>query len=251
MPPITKPIDTPSAHPRPAVTGAAGAYRVDGAAVPPASAARPDVQISAIGARLGKAEGAQAGTLSGDQVRANIDTINYPLTPENKARMAQQVPQPADAAALASAAAANAYVDNLGGPNPFAGLSREQLWTVANDDSGTFTTNERYAAYRQAYDEEQAWRTKAVADAMREYHETGKLTDFFKSALAHFDTLPAAEQALYPSDYAADLGGKIALDFNYYTHRPHGEPGAAAGSIAALHGNDDGVKGMLGLPDVF
>jgi hypothetical protein len=54
---------------------------------------------------------------------------------------------PAVAVALASAAAANAYVADLSGPNPFAGLSREQLSAITNDESGTFTTTERYAAY--------------------------------------------------------------------------------------------------------
>ena len=202
-----------------------------------ATAVRPDVQISSLASRLNKAEngsGIADPGLShdqlGDKVRQNIAAINYPLTEENKARMAREVPVPADASALASAAAANAYVNDLKGPNPFAGLSREQLSTIANDDSGTFTTNERHAAYRQAYDEEQQWRTQAVAQAMAEYHATGKLTDFFQSVLAHFDTLPRAEQSLYPADYATDLQKKIDLDFNYFTNTPGGQGGAHAQS---------------------
>ncbi|QYG07833.1 hypothetical protein [Janthinobacterium sp. PAMC25594] len=51
---------------------------------------------------------------------------------------------------------------------------------ITNDDSGTFTINERRAAFTQAYDEEQAWRSQVVAQAMAEYNTTGKMTNFFK-----------------------------------------------------------------------
>lgn len=204
------------------------------------STARADVTISSLSSRLSKAEqsSAAASGLPRDQLRekaqANIDKVSYPLTEQNKARMAKEVPQPADAGSLASAAAANALVDDLTGPNPFAGLSREQLSTIVNDDSGTFTTNERYAACRQAYDDEQKWRTRVVAQAMEEYNRSGKMTNFFESVLAHYNALPAMEQALYPDNYAADLKEKIDLDFNYFTHMPHGLPGKAPGSVADL-----------------
>ena len=222
-----------------ASAGAAAAGSVPAPSVQAASGVRAEVQISSLASRLNKAEHAGSGpdaALShdqlGDKVQRNIEAINYPLTEENKARMAREVPAPADASALASAAAANAYVNDLGGPNPFAGLSREQLSTISNDDSETFTTNERYAAYRQAYDEEQQWRTQAVAGAMAEYHASGKLTGFFESVLAHFNTLPRAEQALYPADYATDLQKKIDLDFNYFTNMPGDRAGKAADSTA-------------------
>jgi hypothetical protein len=204
---------------------------------------RPDVtvSISSFGSRLSKAAESFDATRSklshdalGDKVRGTIAALNYTLTPENIAAKSQETPIPADAAALASAAAANAYVANLKGPNPFAGLSREQLSAITNDESGAFTTNERYAAHRQAYDEEQAWRSKAVAAAMEEYHRSGKLTNFFQSALDHFGELPASEQALYPENYAADLQDKVDLDFNYFTHMPNGQPGKADISLASL-----------------
>jgi len=207
------------------------------------SADKPDVtvSISSFGGRLSKAADSfvvSSSKLShdalGDKVRGTITALNYTLTPENIAAKSREAPTPADAAALASAAAANAYVADLSGPNPFAGLSREQLSAITNDESGTFTTNERYAAYRQANDEEQAWRSRAVAAAMEEYHRTGKLTNFFKSALDHFGELPASEQALYPPNYAADLQDKVDLDFNYFTHMPNGQPGKADISLASL-----------------
>jgi len=222
-----------------------------------ATAVRPDVQISSLASRLNKAEsgsGIADPALShdqlGDMVRRNIAAVNYPLTEENKARMAREVPVPADPSALASAAAANAFVNDLKGPNPFAGLSREQLSTIANDDSGTFTTNERYAAYRQSYDEEQQWRTQAVAQAMAEYHASGKLTNFFESVLDHFTTLPRAEQALYPADYATDLQQKIDLDFNYFTHTPGGQATLGGLSKATDEQSRIDVAGLVRWPRI-
>lgn len=230
-PPLRTSAGTASA---PAATAANGGPATS---VQAAAAVRPEVQISSLASRLNKAESGSSiadPALShdqlGDKVRQNIAAVTYTLTEENKARMAREVPAPADASALASAAAANAFVNDLTGPNPFAGLSREQLSTIANDDSGTFTTNERYAAYRQAYEEEQQWRTHVLAEAMAEYHASGKLTNFFESVLDHFNTLPRAEQALYPADYATDLQQKIDLDFNYFTNTPGGQAGGHAQS---------------------
>lgn len=207
------------------------------AAVPSAGVST-GVSISSLASRLSRAEGARGEALShgalGDKVRANIERINYPLDAQHKAVAAQQLPEPDDAASSASAQAANAYVDNPRGPNPFAGLSREQLSTIVNDESGTFTINEQRAAYRQAYDEEQKWREQVVAQAMQEYHDTGKLTDFFKAALDHFNGLPETEQALYPADYGADLQDKIDLDFNYFTHSAGGQSGVTSAIERAL-----------------
>lgn len=199
------------------------------------------VNFSSLATRLSKAatsfdaRGASHNAMA-DKVGATIAKLNYPRTTENIRAKSLEVPNPLDAESTASAAAANAYVANPKSPNPFAGLSRGQLSSIVNDESGSFTTNERYAAYRQAWDEELAWRSKAVADAMAEYRRTGKLTDFFSSALAHFSTLPAAEQALYPKSYAADLQGKVDLDFNYFTHMPYGQAGKADISLASLFG---------------
>jgi len=235
----TIPSSTPPLRTTAATASAPSATTANGGAassVPAATAVRPDVQISSLASRLNKAENGSSvadPTLSrdqlGDKVRQNIAVVTYTLTEENKARMAREVPVPADASALASAAA-NAFVNDLKGPNPFAGLSREQLATIANDDSGTFTTNERYAAHRQAYDEEQQWRSQVVAQAMAEYHASGKLTNFFEAVLDHFNTLPRTEQALYPADYATDLQQKIDLDFNYFTNTPGEQGGGHAQS---------------------
>ncbi|EZP41149.1 hypothetical protein [Janthinobacterium lividum] len=204
-----------------------------------AGAVADDVVISTLAGRLSKAATATSATVQGYDhaglgvwVKDNTTEILYPLDAEHKAAAARQVPEPNDAASAKSAAAATAFVDRKG-PNPFAGLSREQLSTISNDDSGTFTINERRAAFTQAYDEEQAWRTQVVTQAMQEYNSTGKMTNFFKSVLGHFSTLPQLEQSQYPASYASDLDDKIKLDFNYFNHAA-GDGGPTPGSLADL-----------------
>jgi len=213
-----------------------------------AGAVADDVVISTLAGRLSAASTATSATIRGYDhaalgawVNDNTTDILYPLDTEHKAAAAKQVPQPNDAAAAKSAAAATAFVDRKG-PNPFAGLSREQLSTISNDDSGTFTINERRAAFTQAYQEEEAWRIQVVAQAMQEYNTTGKMTNFFKSVLGHFNTLPQLEQSQYPADYASDLEDKIKLDFNYFNHAA-GDGGPTPGSLADLLKKQD-KKGL-------
>ncbi|MDP3637843.1 MAG: hypothetical protein Q8R51_10715 [Azonexus sp.] len=146
----------------------------------------------------------------------------------NKARHDGEVPKTSDPELLARAKQATAFVNDAarGGSaikNPFAGLSQEQLANVIYDESGTYTVNERHAAWRESYDQEEAWRVKVAQQAMDEYNRTGKLTNFFSEVLEHYKSLPAIEQAQYPKGYAADLQSKIDLDFNYRTHRAEGK----------------------------
>jgi hypothetical protein len=146
----------------------------------------------------------------------------------NKTRHDSEVPKTSDPELLARAKQATAFVNDAsrGGhsiKNPFAALSREQLANITYDDSGTYTVNERHAAWRESYDQEEAWREKVTTQAMNEYNSTGKLTNFFTSVLDHFKELPAIEQAQYPKDYASDLQTKINLDFNYRTHQAEGK----------------------------
>ncbi|MFD2835822.1 hypothetical protein ACFS3C_01965 [Azotobacter vinelandii] len=89
-----------------------------------------------------------------------------------------EVPNTDDPKLLARAEQATDFVNGKGS-NPFKGMSRDQLALIAYDDSGTFTVNERRAAYLEAADQEQVWRRKVVAQATDEYNRTGKLTNFF------------------------------------------------------------------------
>jgi hypothetical protein len=146
----------------------------------------------------------------------------------NKTLHDNEPPNTSDPELLSRAKQATAYVNDAssGGrsiKNPFSGLSKEQLSYIIYDESGTYTVNERQAAWRESYDIEEAWREKVVAQAIAEYNSTGKLTNFFSSVLDHFKELPAIEQAQYPKDYTDDLQSKIDLDFNYRTHQAEGK----------------------------
>ncbi len=139
----------------------------------------------------------------------------------NKKANDAEVPDTQDPALLARAENATQFV-NGSGKNPFAGMSSDQLSLIIYDDSGSFTTNERRAAWEESFDQESAWRQKVAANAMAEYNGTGKLTNFFAAALEHYKGLPAIEQAQYPDSYEVKLQGWIALDFNYKTHTAEG-----------------------------
>lgn len=211
--------------------------------------------ISTLAARLSKASTSITESTNGLDYNAlgakaatNIQTILYPFEGEQKAAAATQVPQPNDAAATQSAAAATAYLEGKGS-NPFTGLSREQLSTITNDESGAFTVNERRAAYRQAHSEEEAWRMQVIAKAVKEYEDSGKLTEFFKESLAHFMELPKMEQALYPENYASGLADKIKLDFNYFTHAA-GDGAPTPGSLATLNpGGKSNLADLIKFPE--
>lgn len=143
----------------------------------------------------------------------------------NKKANDAEVPDTQDPVLLARASDATQFV-NGNGKNPFAGMSSAQLSLVVYDNSGSFTTNERRAAWSESSDRESTWRQSVVANSMAEYNNTGKLTKFFTAALDHYKDLPLIEQAQYPDSYEAKLQGWIALDFNYKTHSVEGKGSA-------------------------
>ncbi len=147
----------------------------------------------------------------------------------NKAKNDAEVPGTSDPALLARAKQATAFVNGQGS-NPFKGLSRDQLDLIAYDDSGTFTVNERRAAWSEAYDQEEAWRRQVIAQGELEYKATGKQNDFFAAILKHYQGLPAIEQAQYPTSYASQLQEWIRLDFNFRTNQAEGT-GASRASL--------------------
>lgn len=220
-------------------TGAAGQAQdvsADGkiSATPPVGSTGSTSTLSNLARQLGEAAAraeARDASLSrkelGQKATAQLDRItgyDYYL---NQERHDAEVPNTDDLELLARAKQATSFV-NGSGSNPFKGMSRDQLALIAYDDSGTFTVNEQRAAWQEAYDQEEAWRQKVVAQAMDEYNRTGKMTNFFKEVLAYYNELPAIEQAQYPDDYASRLQELIDLDFNYMTHRAEGKGGDPA-----------------------
>lgn len=174
------------------------------------SSARAAARDSSLSRReLGEKASELLSKISGDSYFANKKAIDA------------EVPDTQDPELLARADNATQFV-NGNGKNPFAGMSSDQLSLIIYDDSGSFTTNERRAAWSESFDQESVWRQKVAASAMAEYNGTGKLTKSFTAALEHYKDLPAIEQAQYPDSYEAKLQGWIALDFNYKTHTAEG-----------------------------
>lgn len=163
----------------------------------------------------------------GNKAKSLLSQISGDSYQANKEKHDSEVPNTNDPALLARAKQATEFVNrssNSGNEkNPFASLSNNQLTNIIYDDSGTYTVNERRAAWSEAYDRDEAWRVKVCAQAMDEYNRTGKMTNFFKSVLDYYNELPAIEQAQYPKNYASDLQSKIDLDFNYRTHQAEGK----------------------------
>jgi hypothetical protein len=181
-------------------------------------------QLAASASRAEERDKTLTSSELADKAKAILNQIQGDTYFTNKAKHDSEVPKTSDPELLARAKQATAYVNSAARgsnseKNPFAGLSREQLANIVYDDSGTYTVNERRAASYEADHQEEIWREKVTAQAMAEYNNTGKLTNFFKSVLDHFNELPAIEQAQYPAEYAADLQSKIDQDFNYRSNQ--------------------------------
>jgi hypothetical protein len=161
-----------------------------------------------------------------DKAQAGISRFSGPVYQLNKARADSELPRDAQPEHLARATMATTFVNgrfrnNAGSePNPFAGLSAQQLAVIAHDESGTFTVNESRAAALESYRREEIWRLRLVAEMLEESRSTGKISQSLKKVLAHFSALPKMEQVQYPENYARDLMAKIDLDFNYKNETP-------------------------------
>ncbi|WP_232444958.1 hypothetical protein [Burkholderia ubonensis] len=168
---------------------------------------------------------ARNGTLGRKELGARAETIVDEIAGEtwaaNRARHDAERPKSDDPQALALARQATDFSHGIGA-NPFKGMSREQLAAIAYDDSGKFTVNERHAAWHEAYDQEQAWRVRVIAQGDLEYQGTGKQNGFFAEVLKHYKGLPAIEQAQYPDNYASKLQYWISLDFNFHANQVEG-----------------------------
>ncbi|MGO2399265.1 MAG: hypothetical protein ACTH6C_10925 [Halomonas sp.] len=140
----------------------------------------------------------------------------------NRARYDAEVPNTDDPELLERAKQATSFVNGRGS-NPFSGLSQDQLVLIIYDDSGTFTANERRAAWQEDYDQRQEWKQAVIARGKLEYSQTGKMTEFFKEVLGNYNELPPIMQAQYPDFYAPRLEHLIEMDFNFMTHRAEGK----------------------------
>ncbi|MEL7978465.1 hypothetical protein AAG584_00375 [Vreelandella titanicae] len=155
----------------------------------------------------------------------------------NRARYDAEVPNTDNPELLERAKQATSFVNGRGS-NPFSGLSQDQLALIIYDDSGTFTANERRAAWAEEYDQETARRLAVIARGKMEYSQTGKMTEFFKEVLGNYNELPPIMQAQYPDFYAPRLEHLIEMDFNFMTHRAEGK-GAPEDIFEILMSSED------------
>ncbi|MBW5892660.1 hypothetical protein IM880_10600 [Pectobacterium polaris] len=129
----------------------------------------------------------------------------------NKKDHDAEVPKTDDPELLARARQATDFLNDKGA-NPFKGLSREQLALITYDESGTFTVNERRAAWVESYDQEQQWRQMIAAKMMDDYNRTGEISSHSLSeVLKHYKSLPAIEEAQQPKGYDIQLWARIQL----------------------------------------
>ena len=124
-----------------------------------------------------------------------------------------EVPDTDDPALLERARQATLF-ERGSGKNPFAGLPPDQLRLIMYDESGSFTINERSAAFDEEYSQDQIWKRAINQRYVDEYNETGKSTQTLFMLLEHYNALPPIEKAQYPANYVDNLisGDSSALD---------------------------------------
>ncbi|MDQ7735409.1 hypothetical protein QT231_22130 [Halomonas sp. SpR1] len=126
----------------------------------------------------------------------------------NKARHDAEVPDTNDPILLERAKQATDFVNGKGS-NPFKGLSADQLTLITYDEGGTFTINERRAAWEEKYDQWQDWKKEVGDKIIREWKEKGTITNSLTEVLEHYENLPPIEQAQYPDFWLASLNAQI------------------------------------------
>ncbi|CAD5269569.1 MULTISPECIES: hypothetical protein [Halomonadaceae] len=189
---------------------------------------KPSSQLSTLAQQLSdsalRAEERDA-SLDRKALGQKADALLQPITRDfhlHRAKYDAEVPNTDDPELLDRAKQATSFVSGRGS-NPFSGLSQDQLALIIYDDSGTFTANERKAAWKEEYDQETARRLAVIARGKLEYEQTGKMTEFFKEVLGNYNELPPIMQAQYPDFYAPRLEHLIEMDFNFMTHRAEGK----------------------------
>ena len=84
-------------------------------------------------------------------------------------------------------------------PNPYSGMGRSQLTGIYYDDTGTFSSAEKYAAY------DEFTRQDARRFEMLKASNGGDNREFFKSILDYLDELSPAEKAGYPEGHRESI----------------------------------------------
>lgn len=141
--------------------------------------------------------------------RATIEKLFGEVYQKNKAIDDAEVPSSDDPQRLVQAQQATDYTHGKG-HNPFKDMPSDQLALIIYDESGTFTTNERRAAYDESYSQHIAWKTAICAKAMDDYHRDRKISSgLYQEVLDHYRALPPIEESQLLEGYEADFQNLI------------------------------------------
>ncbi|MFJ3482782.1 hypothetical protein ACIPL1_05295 [Pseudomonas sp. NPDC090202] len=165
---------------------------------------------------------ARDARLSHDELRKHgvlrISEFMIETKDANSGTRAMELPKSNDPELHDRARRASEFVTRtLGGDrsakSPFENLSREQLNLIAYDDSGTFTLNERRAAWHGVQKLNEEWRDAHIPQGVLEQARTGKATGFYNEALNYLKSLPGIEKAVdYPQQAEAIIEARIKTD---------------------------------------
>jgi len=90
------------------------------------------------------------------------------------------------------------------GPNPFAGLSADQLSLITYDEGGDFTVNERRAARFELADRRSEWQFYITHKMDGERQQTGRAEHGIYEIMDYYRALPPIEEAQIKSNWEID-----------------------------------------------
>ena len=181
-------------------------------------------QLNDSAARAESRDNTQSPKSLGALAKNIIDKIAGRTYYSNRQVHDAEVPDTDDAALLERARQATQFANGTG-KNPFAGLSQDHLRLIMYDESGSYTINERSAAFSENYAQEEVWNRAICQRYVDEYCETGKSTETLVMILAHYNELPPIEKAQYPANFAANLtsdDSSVMAIFNRLQNRSAG-----------------------------
>ena len=91
------------------------------------------------------------------------------------------------------------------GPNPFAGLSAEQLSLITYDESGDFTINERRAAALELGRQRSEWTVYITEKMESERQRTGGNAQGIREIVEYYRALPPIEEAQIQGNWEVDF----------------------------------------------
>ncbi|QHW08387.1 hypothetical protein [Pseudomonas putida] len=121
----------------------------------------------------------------------------------NKLSYDNFLPDTDDRELLARAQQATDFANGRG-PNPFTGLSSEQLSLITYDEGGDFTVNERRAARLELAGRRSEWSVYITRKMEGERQRTGGIEQGIREIIEYYRALPAMEEAQILGNWEMD-----------------------------------------------